>query len=52
LYSQVAHGDRGHRSQARVKIEPMQLAALLLERMTAELSAADAEELLDRKRAG
>ena len=49
----MANGDCGSRSQARRgEIEPVQLAALLLESTTVELSAADAEKLLDRKRAG
>jgi hypothetical protein len=37
------------RKRGGVQIEPMQLAALLLEKATKQLSAALADELLDRK---
>lgn len=40
------------RRHGGVQIEPMQLAAPLLERTTEQLNEADGEELLGRKRAG
>src|SRR5439155_23064854 len=40
------------RRRGGVQIEPMQLAALLLEKTAEQLSEADAEALLGRKRAG